>query len=99
MACWWPEVKGIFPLHYPGLAGLEGWAQRETSWLHALAVSSMVAHVVHLSCDVPNTAPLFQLSPQEFARFLHRLGSPCSIVLNGWAYVIYENVMCNLAWC
>jgi len=90
MACWWPDVKGIFPCTDPGLAGLEDWVQRETSWLHALAVSSMVAHAVHPSCDVPDTAPLFQLCPHEFARLLHTLESPCSIVLNGWAYVMYD---------
>lgn len=84
---------------YFSLALIQGWVQRKTSWLHALAVSSAVAHAVPPSCDVPNTAPFFQLSPHEFARLLHRPGSPCSIVLNGWAYVIYENVMCNLAWC
>lgn len=89
VACQWPKVKGIFCLH--GLAGIEDWVR--------LAISSMVACAVHPSCDVQNTAPHLQLSPHEFGRLLHRLGSACSIILNGWASVICENVMCNLAWC
>lgn len=75
---------------------------RDASWLHAVALLAMQWHVVavHLSCHVPDTAPLCYLTPCGFAsRVLHRLGSPCSIALSGWIFVTYKNMMCSLVRC
>lgn len=88
------RAEGIFHLHGSRISKMGGLGVERHKPAPCIGFVSSGVLAVHLSCDVPNAAPFFQLTPCGFAsKVPHVLGAPA---VNGWACVTYENILLSL---